>query len=125
MNNIDLYTKCELEARRRDLKSAEAFIINACVEKMRKIFAEKNQEKLFKKNLDLWIVLKDEADRLNMAVPELVELICYAEAFPDAPSLTESFQPVAPQPLPTSEVNLHASKGLMDRLNNAMSLPKG
>ena len=88
-NDMALYNKCEIEARRAGISCALDYIsfqVENYLEKIDSRYApkiiiskktgENNSRKYFKNNIDIWLALKDQADKQNMTVPALMERIC-------------------------------------------------
>ena len=88
-NDMSLYNKCEIEARRAGISCAADYIsfqVENYLEKIDSRYApkiiiskktgEEKQKKYFKNAIDIWLALKDQADKQNMTVSSLMERIC-------------------------------------------------
>lgn len=88
-NDMVLYNKCEIEARRLGISCAADYIsfqVENYLEKSDPKYApkiiiskktgENKSKKYFKNNIDIWLALKDQADRQNLTVSGLMERIC-------------------------------------------------
>jgi hypothetical protein len=88
-NDINLYNQCETEARRIGLTGAADYIVycaeNYIKEKQQNKFeknideaksTKKSDKIIFKKSLDLWIAVKDQAISEKTTVARLMERIC-------------------------------------------------
>ena len=88
-NDINLYNQCETEARRIGLTGAADYIVycaeNYIKEKQQNKFEKnideaklpkKSDKIIFKKSLDLWIAVKDQAIAEKTTVAGLMERIC-------------------------------------------------
>jgi hypothetical protein len=122
-NNIDLYNRCETEARKLDLPTAPDFVTHCCEQEILKKFSKKGIEKKLKKAVDIWIEMKDMADELRMTVPELIELLCYRECYPDGPTLVAA--PAKVEPPPVAQATEHREKSIIEKIGDAVSLPRG
>ena len=111
-NDINLYHQCETEARRLGLVGAADYIVY-CAENYIKEKQQNKSEKnidetksdkisdkiIFKKSLDLWIAIKDQAVVENVTVAGLMEKICANILNPaplniDKPSIVSCGEPV-------------------------------
>jgi hypothetical protein len=107
--NIALFQQCELEARKLGMAKGNDFIIK-CTQGY---FSTKSGEaKEFKKVMDMWIALDAEAKIKGIKIAELVERIC-DETLNPKPILPES---------PATEAR---KGGILNKINDAMSLPRG
>ena len=126
-NDINLYNKCETEARKQGLTGANDFIVQstenyiernnakyAPQEILNKKTGEKKLQKFCKNNLDMWICVKDQADKEKLTVAELMERICRDLLTPK----TEEVTPVN-TPEPPKKV------GIVEKFSDALSLPRG
>ena len=110
-SDIDLYNKCEIEARRLGISCATDYIsfqVEKYLEEIdpkyapKKIITKKSGEekekKYFRNNVDVWLALKDQAIIQNMTVSGLMEHICgqiltnKPDVLTPAPLLTEQLQ---------------------------------
>lgn len=104
-NDIELFNKCEMEARRTGLICAADYIavqVENYLEKSDTKYApkiiiskktgEEKHKKYFKNNIDVWIALKEKAVKENMTVSALMERIC-KNILGDKPIIAEQLSP--------------------------------
>lgn len=117
--DIVLFQECEVAARLHSLPKAQDFIIQCCENFVKKDLEKNisenidknNSEKIIKKPLDLWLALDNVKKRENTAIKmaDFIETICRNELHPPTPA-------VLPQPV--------AQKGIMQKIGDAMTLPR-
>jgi hypothetical protein len=82
--NIELYNKCETEARRQKMKTN--YFIAECV---KKILEKNNIIGEYKKPLDLWFDCAELSKRTGQKISDIIEAACQYELCP--PSEKASF----------------------------------
>jgi hypothetical protein len=88
-DDMELFNKCELEARRTGLICAADYIATQVENYLEKIdtkyapkiiiskkTGEEKTKKYFKNNIDVWLALKERSTKENITVSALMERIC-------------------------------------------------
>ena len=136
-NDIELFNKCEIEARRLGISCASDYI-SFQVEKYledsdpkyapKKIISKKSgdekEKKYFRNSVDVWLALKDLANSKNITVASLMEQICCNILCPTVNKSINNY-PVSEPTVPYAPAEPEKATGVFGKLSDALSLPRG
>lgn len=136
-SDIDLYNKCEIEARRLGISCAADYI-SFQVEKYleesdpkyapQKIISKKSgdekEKKYFRNSVDVWLAVKDQADKQNISVASLMEQICRNILCPAENKPVNNY-PVSDPSTRFPAVEQEKRTGVLSKIGDAISLPRG
>lgn len=136
-SDIDLYNKCEIEARRLGISCAADYIsfqVEKYLEELdpkyapQKIISKKSgdekEKKYFRNNVDIWIAIKDQANKQNIPVASLMEQICRNILCPVENKPINNYQ-VPDHLLTNTATEQEKRSGIVGRISEAISLPRG
>jgi hypothetical protein len=112
--DISLYNDCEVAARLHEMPKANDFIIFCCENFLKKSMGDKK----LKKPLDMWLAMNEIRKTLSPepGMAAFIEKICRTELYPaPEPKIEEAKAVVQPEP----------SKGIMEKVSDLMTLPRG
>lgn len=136
-SDIDLYNKCEIEARRLGISCAADYIsyqVEKYLEELdpkyapQKIISKKSgdekEKKYFRNSVDVWLAVKDQADKQNISVASLMEQICRNILCPVENKPVNNY-PVSEPSDRFPAVEQEKRAGVFSKIGDAISLPRG
>jgi protein involved in sex pheromone biosynthesis len=105
-DDVDLYGRCEVHAKRNGLLKGSDFIVFS----VEKYFTQQGQQVYWKKPIDMWLSCEPEARKAGVTISEFIEGICKV-----------AIDGLAPKD--TAATNKKTT--VWAKISDMMSLPKG